>query len=214
SLAAMLRAGRSVISAAQDTINDPGRGPKGLDGKTVLARSVALYRAATGVDPASLPPGSRQFVLLHDEMAAIEEVADANQASIDAPGIGFKGFIPAVFGRLVCEAFNRLAAGEAAMKVTAPPNLIRNRRSLPDAWEMAAIQAHFLAPGWKTGQSFEAVTEEHGQSVFRIAVPEYYSASCLSCHGGPRGEPDLTGYPKEGAALGDLGGVISIRLLR
>jgi hypothetical protein len=43
-------------------------------------------------------------------------------------------------------------------------------------------------------------------------VPEYYVASCLSCHGTPKGEIDVTGYPKEGAALGDLGGVISIKL--
>ncbi len=48
----------------------------------------------------------------------------------------------------------------------------------------------------------------------RVAVPEYYSQSCLSCHGAPQGELDITGYPREGAAaLGDLGGVISIQLL-
>jgi len=45
-------------------------------------------------------------------------------------------------------------------------------------------------------------------------VPEYYGASCLSCHGGPKGEFDVTGYPKDGAKEGDLGGVISITLYR
>ena len=57
------------------------------------------------------------------------------------------------------------------------------------------------------------VSESGKGSVFRIAVPEYYAQSCLSCHGTPKGETDLTGYPKEGAALGDLGGVISIKLI-
>jgi hypothetical protein len=44
-------------------------------------------------------------------------------------------------------------------------------------------------------------------------VPEYYVPSCLTCHGGPAGELDVTGYPKEGAHEGDLGGVISIGLI-
>jgi hypothetical protein len=43
-------------------------------------------------------------------------------------------------------------------------------------------------------------------------VPEYYAKSCLSCHGQPKGEVDITGYPKEGASEGDLGGIISITL--
>ena len=45
-----------------------------------------------------------------------------------------------------------------------------------------------------------------------MLVPEYYGAACLSCHGEPKGEIDITGYPKEGAKLGDLGGVISIAI--
>ena len=39
-------------------------------------------------------------------------------------------------------------------------------------------------------------------------------AGCLTCHGEPKGEIDVTGYPKEGGKLGDLGGVISITLFR
>ena len=211
-LAAMLRAGRTVISSEQGRINDPALGPKGLDGAAVLARSVETFRQTTGLDPQTLDPASREGRLLGNEMAAITEVMDANQASIDAPGKGFKGFIPAVFGRLVSEAFTRRSQGEAEMRVTAPPNLVRNRKSRPDAWELETIQARFLAPGWKQGQSYESRVEQDGKNVFRIAVPEYYAQSCLSCHGGPKGDVDITGYPKEGAALGDLGGVISIKL--
>ena len=214
SMAAMLRAGRAVISGNQQRINDPSLGPKGLDGASVLARTIVIYRDATGIDPLTLDPASRHGRLLGDEMAAIKEVMDANRSSIDAAGIGFKGFIPAVFSRLVGEAFSRMANGEAEMRVTAPPDLVRNRKSRPDAWEADTIRTKFLAPGWTTGQSFEAQSEQQRHPEFRIAVPEYYTASCLSCHGGPRGETDLTGYPKEGAALGDLGGVISIRLTK
>ena len=96
---------------------------------------------------------------------------DANRSSIDAAGIGFKGFIPAVFSRLVGEAFSRLAHGEAEMRVTAPPELVRNRKARPDAWETDIIKTKFLAPGWTTGQSFEANSERQGHQEFRIARP-------------------------------------------
>jgi archaellum component FlaG (FlaF/FlaG flagellin family) len=212
SLAAMLRAGRSVISSEQARINDPNLGDKGLTGDAVVARSNAIYQQTTGTDPTALDPASRQGRLLNDEIAAIKAVMDANQDSINAKGTGFKGFIPAVFSRLVGEAFSRRAEGEAEMRVTAPLNLVRNRRALPDAWEAQTIATKFLAPDWPHGQSYEATLDEGGKTVFRIAVPEYYAASCLSCHGDPKGAIDITGYPKEGAVLGDLGGVISITL--
>jgi hypothetical protein len=54
----------------------------------------------------------------------------------------------------------------------------------------------------------------NGRPAYRIAVPEYYRQSCLACHGSPKGEPDITGYPKEGRKLGDLGGVMSIVLFQ
>ena len=73
-------------------------------------------------------------------MDAIVEVVDANQAAINAKGVGFKAFIPAVFARLVNEAFEHRAAGEASIKVTAPVDLVRNRKALPDAWERQVIE--------------------------------------------------------------------------
>ena len=42
-------------------------------------------------------------------MAAITEVMDINQPTINAKGIGFKAFIPAVFGRLNASGSPRLA---------------------------------------------------------------------------------------------------------
>src|SRR5262245_14699116 len=76
SLANMRRAGRAVISSNQTLINDPERGDKGLDGNTVLAATVANYRKATGLDPASIDPASRHGRLLQAEMLSIREVMD------------------------------------------------------------------------------------------------------------------------------------------
>jgi len=209
SLAHMLQAARSVISDNQDLINDPAVGNKGLTGAVVLARSVAAYRAATGSDP--LAGTSRESRLLRSQMDAIVEVVDANQSSLNVRGVGFKAFIPAVFARLVDEAFTRRAGGEASIKVTAPLDLVRNRKSRPDSFETSVI-GRFLAPGWTRGASFEAMAQEDGRPVYRMLVPEYYTPSCLSCHGTPKGSLDITGYPREGADVGDLGGVISITL--
>jgi hypothetical protein len=214
SLAAMLRAGRTVISRSQTTINNPDLGDKGLDSATVLAEAVKIYQKSTGVDPKSIDPASRHGRLLRAQMDAIIAVMNANQNEINRKGIGFKGFIPAVFGRLVNEEFGKRAKGEAAMKVTAPIDLVRNRKAVPDAWESEVILAKLEKPDWPKGQAFVGETKSDNRTAFRIAVPEYYAASCLSCHGGPKGEIDVTGYPKEGGKVGDLGGVISITLYK
>jgi len=214
SLAAMLRAGRTVIPRSQDKINNPEIGDKGLDSATVLAEAVKIYQTSTGVDPKSVDPSSRHGRLLRTQMDAIVAVMDANQKEINRKGIGFKGFIPAVFGRLVNEEFGKRAGGEAEMKVTAPVDLVRNRKAIPDAWESEVIVAKLDKPEWPKNQAFSATAKKKDRSAFRVAVPEYYVASCLSCHGGPKGEIDLTGYPKEGGKVGDLGGVISITLYR
>jgi hypothetical protein len=144
SLAEMLRAGRTVISRNQERINNPELGDKGLTGAVVVAEAQKIYQSTTGVDPATIDPASRRGRLLHAEMDAIVEVMDANQATLNAVGVGFKGFIPAIFGRLTSEAFARRANGEAEMKVTAPPDLIRNRKARPDAWEAEVIKTKLL----------------------------------------------------------------------
>jgi len=120
SLADMLRAARQVISSNQARINDPNLGDKGLSGQVVLQQAVEIYKKNTGKDPASLDPASRQGRLLKAQMYAIVEVVDANQGTINAKGVGFKAFIPAVFARLVNEAFENRAKDEAQVKVTAP----------------------------------------------------------------------------------------------
>ena len=148
--------------------------------------------------------------LLRAMMAAIVASTDENQTTINEKGTGFKGFIPAVFARLVNEHFNQMAKADAAVKSTAPPELVRNRRALPDAWEANIIKNKLLDPKWPKGQAYSDLVDSDGHPAFRVMVPEYYAASCLACHGSPKGEMDITGYPKEGGKLGDLGAVISI----
>ena len=212
SLAELLQDARTVVSNDQDLINNPDIGDKGLTGKTVLAKAMQLYKSDTGVDPEMIDPKTRHGRLLRAMMASIVEVVDANQETINARGIGFKGFIPAVFGRLVCEAFARNAGSEAEIKITAPPGFVRNRKARPDSWEESIMKTKLLAPDWPRGTPYTGMADAKGRPAYRIMVPEYYAESCLTCHGSPKGETDITGYPKEGGKAGDLGAAISITL--
>lgn len=213
-LANLLRSGRAVIAAHQDLINDPGGDDKGLTGEVVLEEAIARFQSDNDLDPRAVEPDTRMGQLFEAQMAAIREVVDEHQGTINRPGVGFKGFVPAVFGRLVNERFKEKAGDQAQIKVTAPVQLVRNRGARPDAWETEHIEAELLDPAWPKGEVFTAVTEQNGREAFRMLVPEYYSEGCLSCHGEPKGEIDITGYPMEGGQLDDLGGVISITLFR
>ncbi|SHF98059.1 Protein of unknown function [Kaistia soli DSM 19436] len=211
-LSTMLQSARAVISKHQTEINDPAVGDKHLDAAAVIAEATANYQKKTGEDPASYPPSTRQGRLIAAQLASIKEVMDDAQPLINEKGVAFKGFIPATFARLVNESFARRVGGEAHIKVTAPPELVRNRKARPDGWETAVIADKFRSPAWTRGTSFSEIVEANGGKEFRMAVPEYYAASCLSCHGAPKGSIDITGYPREGAAESDLGGVISVVL--
>src|SRR5260370_28856103 len=177
SLAAMLRAGRTVVSRNQDRINHPAIGDKGLGGKAVLEQALKIYQENTKSDPVQIDPSSRHGRLLRAQMDAIAEVMDSNQKTINQPGVGFKAFIPATFGRLVNESFGKRAVNDAEMKITAPIDLIRNRKARPDQWEAEVIRDKLLAPNWPKGQLFATLASSNGRPAFRVAVPEDYAAS-------------------------------------
>lgn len=213
-LANMLRAARTVIAANQDLINDPQGGDKGLTGETVLNAAIENFEASTGQSPGDIDPESRYGRLLQAQMSAIAQVMDDNQGAINKAGVGFKGFVPATFARLVNERFRQLMGSEAEIKVTAPPDLIRNRKARPDAFETEAIETQLMSDQWVKGEVYALEAAKDGREAFRVLMPEYYTEGCLSCHGEPKGETDVTGYPKEGGKLGDLGGIISVTLFR
>lgn len=213
-LAEYLRSARTVISQYQDLINDPSKGDKGLTPDRVIAEATAIYQKATGEDPAATDPAGREGRLLRAQMQAIRDVMAEHEDEINKPAVGFKGFIPAIFARLVNEKFADAVGTEALVKTTAPEDLVRNRKARPDAWENEVIEDKFEKPDWPKGQSFSADSTVENRPAFRLIVPEYYKASCLACHGQPKGEMDITGYPKEGGKEGDLGSAISVTLFQ
>jgi len=212
-LANMLRAGRTVIASNQALINNPGIG-KNLTGAKVRDAAIQVFKDRTGTNPDTIISNNHFGKLLGIQIESITEVLDDNQSTINKAGIIFKGFVPAVFARLVNERFREKIGSEAVIKVTAPVNLVRNRKALPDEWEKKVITQQFSSSDWPKNKVFSQQAETGGRKAYRVLVPEYYSKNCLSCHGEPKGEIDITGYPKEGGVVGQLGGVISISLFR
>lgn len=213
-LAEVLRAARSVISNYQERINDPAIGDKQLTGERFVREALDLYTERTNQDPLAGDLTERDRRLLKAQIDAMREVLDEQQDNINRAGIGFKGFVPAVFARMMNEKFAALVGEEAHVRVTAPEHLVRNRKSLPDDWEARIIDTIFSDPKRPREEAYTEVTEVNGRPAFRMLLPEYYTESCLSCHGEPKGEIDVTGYPKEGGKTGDLGGAISIVLFK
>lgn len=214
SLATLLRSARAVISNKQKHINDASVGDKGVTADFVMGQAKANYKKATGVDFDSIDPASLQGQLLAAEMAAIVEIVAEAQETINQKGVGLKGFLPAVFARLVTQRFRVKKGDVADIKLTAPKEYVRNRANRPDKWEHEVIENVFKSPSHETGQHVTAMTEKKGRPAFRLILPEYYKESCLACHGEPKGERDITGGKKEGGVLGELGGAISVSIFQ
>ena len=213
-LADMLRASRSVVSASQPLINDAAIGDKSFTGVKLVREAESIYAERVGSQLMVDDLSARDRRLLDAQRQAIRLVVDSHQDEINRPGVGFKGFIPAVFARLVNEEFVTIAGTEARIRVTAPSALVRNRKARPDPWEKNVIETRLLASDWPAGKSFTEEVEFEGRPAFRMLLPEYYRESCLVCHGAPKGEADITNYPKEGGKVGDLAGAISIVIFR
>lgn len=211
-LADVLRAARTEIASQQPTINNQLVGDKGLSGDVILERTLARMETSGKLDALNNPIDDREKRLFQAQLDSIEEIINENQPLINRKGIGFKGFVPAVFAQLTNERFGEKVGDLAEIKVTAPLELVRNRKARPDKWENDVIETRFKTADWSRGQLFSEIADGKNGSAFRVMVPEYYGEACLACHGSPKGEMDVTGYPKEGGKLDELGGSISITL--
>jgi hypothetical protein len=211
--ATLFRAARAVISENQGLIDDAFKGDKGLSGKVVMDKAREKFQQMTG---APLPEDTAGPALAIEARTAmltsIDEVMEANHDWINEKGKGFKGFLPAVFAKMLADRFTKKMSGRMAVKLTAPKSLVRNRGNRPDEWETKVMDTKFASATYPRGQAFaERATHKKGDA-WRLMVPEYYGQSCLKCHGDPKGQRDITGGLMEGGQLDQLGGAISVAL--
>ncbi len=212
-LALVLSAAEKVIADNQDHIDDPAKGDKGLGAAAVLAKAAENYRAMTKEAMPSTDGDSRQAKLNRTLITIITAVMDKAQPLINQQGKGYKSFLPPIFTDQVAREFSRTMDGVAAIRITAPKELIRNRRHRPDEWEERVIETYFKKADWEKGAPFTERADFKGKPATRLLIPQYYDQSCLKCHGEPKGERDINGGIKEGGKLGDLGGAISVIIL-
>ena len=205
-LTTLYRSARKVISDNQAHINKSDIGDKGLSGEAVAKTALENYKKITGksLNVTNLTQSQKAMV------DAVKEVMDENQDLINEQGVGFKGFLPAIFARQVANKFNANMNGKMTIKLTAPKRYVRNRANRPDKWEHNVIETMFSDASYEKGKAFSEQATVKGKSAFRFILPEYYGQSCLSCHGTPKGERDITGGKKEGGVLNELGGAISL----
>lgn len=202
----LVNIGRVVVLEHQDTINDAAKAEKGFTADFVADQVMERFKKKTTIDlriPNVVPQANFYLALVEAE----REVVDEAQPVINRQGVGFKGFLHAVFARRVGEHFYKKSG--VRMKLTGIN--YRNPNNKPDYFEEEVLRM-FSDPRHPKGQSYVRNTMFDGRPVLRMVDPEYAAVSCLSCHGVPKGERDITGIKKEGWKEGDLAGAISLVL--
>lgn len=202
----LVKIGRGVVSEQMANINDASKADKGFTGDYMASQVIERFKKRTKVDlriPNVVPQAGLYLALVQAE----KEVVDEAQPIINKQGISFKGFIPAVFARRTGEYFYKKSG--VRLKLTGSD--YRNPTNKPDDFE-AEVLRMFGDPRHPKGQTYVRNTMLDGRPVLRMMDPEYAGASCLGCHGSPKGERDVSGHKKEGWKEGELAGAISIVL--
>ncbi|NJN36119.1 MAG: DUF3365 domain-containing protein [Nitrospiraceae bacterium] len=205
-LATLLDAGRIVIERNQPLINDARRGDKGFS-PDVFERQVRdeFFRQVQidlTTSASSLPPHAKNL-LTRLLLASKEVVADA-QFVINQRGIGYKNFVPATFGSQAARKFSDRSRVTIKQTTLNP----RNLKNTPDAYEERVLKQLASQPASAT----PIVEWIDDGRLLRTLMPIYYTEDCLTCHGNPKGILDISGYPREGAQVGELAGAISIQI--
>ena len=202
----LVKIGREVVSEHQPTINDATKAEKGFTADFVADQVMERFKKKTKIDlrvPNVVPQANFYLALVEAE----REVIDEAQPVINRQGVGFKGFLHAVFTRRVGEHFYKKTG--VRMKLTGID--YRTPKSKPDEFEQEVLRI-FSDPRHPKDQVYVRSTMVDGRPVLRMMDPEYASVSCLSCHGAPKGEQDIAGMKKEGWKEGSLAGAISLVL--
>jgi len=211
-IAILLDSGRATIAANQTLINDPDKSDKGFTPEVFEKQLIVIFKERSGIDlgrleEQQLPKDAK--ALLTRLLEESKKTVASYQPAINIRGIKYKGLIPATFGTETASRFQ--AWSGIYMKQTAPADLLRNPKNKADEFEAEAL-SKFASPGYpRSGENILSASVENGTAI-RVLLPLFYSQQCLGCHGEPKGQRDISGYPKEGGKEGDLGGAISVKI--
>jgi len=151
----LVKIGRGVLSEQMGNINDASKGNKGFTGDYVAAQVIERFKKKTKIDlriPNAVPQAGLYLALVEAE----KDVVDEAQPMINRPGIGFKGFIPAVFARKSGEHFYK----KTGVKLKLTGIDYRNASNRPDDFEAEVLRMFsdlILAPKAKEPASEAAL---------------------------------------------------------
>ncbi len=200
----LIQSGRTTVTENQDLINDPNKADKGFTADVFAEKWLAKFKEQTQIDLKNPAPGPQTGLMLTMVESGKEVVAEA-QPIINKPGIAFKGFIPASWGRKTGEKFQK----KTGIRVKLTATDYRFPGNKPDEFETEALRM-FADVNYPKGKEISKVVAFEGRQVLRMMKPEYAGPRCLQCHGEPKGERDKTGMKKEGLKEGDLAGALSL----
>lgn len=217
----MFKAAQVVIFKNLPVINSTTSNKENLFGDNYMKQVKATYQAKF-----KEPFPKMDHFFKEQLVASMVEVMGENRTLISDPDIKLKGLIPATYASQLSLKFSNLGLG-IKIKFTASPDLLRNQFNAPDTWEVDTI-SKFREKGWvKNTAYFDASAKLYGRPAFRYMTPLYHSEMCLGCHGvvadnilnknkseAQWTEIDIAGFPMEGQLLGELGGGISISILK
>ncbi|WP_243374090.1 DUF3365 domain-containing protein [Geotalea sp. SG265] len=203
-LADYLLKGRAVVANNQSIINTSGKADKGFTAAAYEAQLAGDFKKMTGLDIRNLDTSDHNSNLLLKLHNSAKEVVTEAQPQINQPGIAFKGFSPAIYGKRTGDKFFK----KTGISIKQTSLKYRNPANKPDKFETATLKK--FESGWVRGKSYSETTGSGGKKSFRYMVPVYITQMCLTCHGAPVGDNDITGRKKEGYKEGDVRGAISI----
>ena len=195
-----------VLAEAQPLINNAEIIDKGLTAEVVIARAKDNYFNITGK---SFTYSEDKDLAKHQRnlFKATRTVMDEAQVLINMPDIGFKGFITAVFAKSLAREFSTLSPN-INFKFTAPLRILRSAENMADEWEESVFEKYLSRANWPKNQAYE----KNVAGQYRWMLPLYHESGCMSCHGSPKGQRDITGFRMEGAQVGDFAGAFSITI--
>ena len=145
--------------------------------------------------------------VLAQQMDAVWEFMASNQDRLEQISYTKEGVYQGLHCAIVGRSIGLLFTSQSDYTTRFVNFNPRNAADEPDEFEAAALNAF---AGQRGCTEYYEVTDYNGEEVFRYSAPMRIEQNCLECHGEPKGEIDVTGFPKEGWTIGDVGGAISI----
>jgi hypothetical protein len=219
-LTGIFRAYRSTVAKKEDSIHKPSEyfTKENIDERVSTMHKTAkiYFKVATKTEYPEADDSEKGKLRKHMENAFEQVLRDYIDGKLDLKWTGDNAYIkkwdgkmlPARFASLASAKFNKMTDGKATIKLTTTNTLLVNKDNAPDNWESEVMDKNLLNTNQSSGKA-QIKTEK---SVYRYLLPEFYSSSCINCHGTGDGQEGFAIHPsKIERKIDDFAGGISIQ---